>query len=272
MERLNEIHSKDDEEPQGQFKIKEIPINSDIKFKNVTFQYAGPHSEKVLNQINLKIENQKVTAIVGSSGSGKTTLLKMLLGFYRPVEGELILGPSLLEEYSNRAWRASCGVVMQEGYIFSDTIAKNIAISDEMPDMIRVKKAAEIANIREYIENLPLGYHTKIGVDGQGLSTGQKQRMLIARAAYKNPPFLIFDEATNALDAYNEAVIMDNLNRLFRNKTVIIVAHRLSTVKNAHNIIVLDHGRIVEEGTHEELVRKKNYYYNLVSNQLELGL
>lgn len=271
MERLNEIHSRQDEEPAECLKCSDIPADADIELKNVIFQYGGPHSEKVLNRINLNIRHNEVTAIVGASGSGKTTLLKLLLGFYSPVKGTIMLGNMPLDHFSSRTWRAHCGVVMQDGYIFSDTIANNIAISDDRPDISKIEKAVEIANISDFIKNLPLGFSTKVGTDGQGLSSGQRQRILIARAAYKNAPFLIFDEATNALDAKNEAVIMNNLNRLFQNKTVIIVAHRLSTVKNADKIVVLDHGIIVEEGTHNELIVRKGYYFNLVSNQLELG-
>jgi ATP-binding cassette subfamily B protein len=271
LERLNEIHSKDDEEPANMEKIRLIPENADIQFKNVIFQYDGPHSEKVLNNINLIIPPNKVTAIVGTSGSGKTTLLKLVLGFYKPVEGEVLLGGKSLDKYSDSCWRSQCGVVMQEGYIFSDTIANNIGVCDEIPDMQRVQKSVEIANIGEFINNLPLGYNTKIGMDGHGLSTGQKQRLLIARAAYKDAKYLIFDEATNSLDANNEKFIMEKLKYLFEGKTVIIVAHRLSTVKDADNIVVLDKGIITETGTHKDLVSKQGHYYNLVKNQLELG-
>lgn len=272
MERLSEIHEKQDEEPEGeQARMREIPDKADIEFRGVTFQYDGPHSDKVLDGIDLIIPHDKVTAIVGASGSGKTTMLKMMLGFYEPVAGEVMLGERKLSGYNAGSWRAECGAVMQEGYVFSDTIAGNIGVSDEYPDMKRVRDAAAIANIDEFIESLPLGYNTKIGADGHGLSTGQKQRLLIARAAYKNAKFLFFDEATNSLDANNERTIMERLERLFRHKTVVIVAHRLSTVRNADNIIVLDHGHIVEQGTHAQLTRKKGYYYELVKNQLELG-
>lgn len=271
MERLGEIHNREDEEPVGKEKVRDIPENADLEFRDVTFQYEGPLSPKVLAGISLKVPHGKVTAIVGASGSGKTTMLKMMLGFYAPAEGVVTLGGNELANYSESAWRAQCGCVMQEGYIFSNTIAENIALCDETPDMARVRRAAEVANIKDWIERLPLGYNTKIGADGHGLSTGQKQRILIARAAYKNSPYLFFDEATNSLDANNEKVIMENLDRLFEDKTVVIVAHRLSTVKNADNIIVLDSGRIVEEGTHAELTAKKGYYYELVRNQLELG-
>ena len=271
MERLGEIHNRDDEEPAGTEKIRDIPLEADIRFQNVTFQYEGPHSPKVLDDISLQVPHGKVTAIVGASGSGKTTMLKMMLGFYPPVSGSVTLGGMELKNYSESVWRRQCGCVMQEGYIFSNTIAENIALCDETPDMDRVRRAAVVANIREWIEALPLGYNTKIGADGHGLSVGQKQRILIARAAYKNSPYLFFDEATNSLDANNEKAIMENLDRLFEDKTVVIIAHRLSTVKNADNIIVLDNGHIVEEGTHKELTAKKGYYYELVRNQLELG-
>lgn len=271
MERLGEIHNREDEEPNGTEKIHDIPEDAGLKFSNVTFQYEGSHSPKVLDNISLKVPHGKVTAIVGASGSGKTTMMKMMLGFYPPVAGTVTLGGVDLKNYSESAWRRQCGCVMQEGYIFSNSIAENIALCDETPDMQRVRQAADVANIREWIEKLPLGYNTKIGADGHGLSVGQKQRILIARAAYKNSPYLFFDEATNSLDANNEKAIMENLDRLFEDKTVVIIAHRLSTVKNADNIIVLDGGHIVEEGTHAELTARKGYYYELVRNQLELG-
>ena len=271
LERLGEIHDMKDEEPEDEQKIGDIPQNADIVFDNVTFQYDGPHSSKVLDGVSLRIPANKVTAIVGASGSGKTTMLKMMLGFYKPISGEVRLGGASISAYSERVWRSQCGSVMQEGYIFSDSISGNIGVSDETPDMARVRKAADVSNIREWIERLPLGYNTKIGADGHGLSTGQKQRILIARAAYKDAKFLFFDEATNSLDANNEKAIMENLDRLFENKTVVIVAHRLSTVRNADNIIVLDNGRIAEEGTHEQLTTRRGKYYELVRNQLELG-
>ncbi len=271
MERLSEIQEKDDEEPADEQCIRVIPENADIEFRGVTFQYDGPHSTKALDNVSVKIPANKVTAIVGASGSGKTTMLKMMLGFYDPAEGEVLLEGRKVSRYSASCWRRACGTVMQEGYVFSDTIANNIGVSDEYPDMKRVRRATQIANIDSFIDSLPLSYNTKIGADGHGLSVGQKQRLLIARAAYKDAKYLFFDEATNSLDANNERTIMERLERLFKNKTVVVVAHRLSTVRNADNIVVLDCGRIVEQGTHDELTAKKGYYYELVKNQLELG-
>ena len=271
LERLGEIHDMKDEESPDEGRISDIPENRDIEIKNVVFQYEGPHSEKVLDDVTLTIPAKKVTAIVGVSGSGKSTLLKLLLGFYAPVKGNINLGETPLDRYSQSAWRKRCGAVMQEGFIFSDTIAGNIALIDEIPDKTKVDRATETANIREFIQTLPLGYNTKIGNDGHGLSTGQKQRLLIARAVYKDPGFIFFDEATNSLDASNEKTIMDNLGKFFEGRTVVIVAHRLSTVKNADNIVVLEKGKIAENGTHEQLVKARGTYYNLVKDQLELG-
>ncbi len=271
LERLSEIQDKDDEEPVDEERIGEIPENADIGFRHVTFQYDGPHSAKALDDVSVTIPANQVTAIVGASGSGKTTMLKMILGFYAPASGEVSLNGRKVSQYNASCWRRACGTVMQEGYIFSDTIANNIGVSEERPDMERVRRAAAIANIDSFIDELPLGYNTKIGADGHGLSAGQKQRLLIARAAYKDAKYLFFDEATNSLDANNERTIMERLERLFENKTVVVVAHRLSTVKNADNILVLDHGRIVEQGTHAELTTRKGYYYELVKNQLDLG-
>lgn len=270
LERINEIHNIQEENEHSE-KLTPLSGDNSIEINNLTFQYEGPHSHKVLDDINIKIPAGKVTAIVGASGSGKTTLIKLLLQFYKPVEGSIAIGGSHLSDMNTVAWRNRCGVVMQDGYIFSDTIAGNIAVNGEDIDEKRLLYAVETANIRAYIEKLPLKYNTIIGDEGQNLSQGQKQRILIARAIYKNPPFLFFDEATNALDASNEKVIVENLSGFYKNKTVVIVAHRLSTVKNADNIIVLDDGKIVEQGNHETLIQSKSKYYELVKNQLELG-
>ena len=220
----------------------------------------------------MKIPKGQTIAIVGSSGSGKTTILKLLLNFYQPTEGGVRLGDVSLNNISHRLWRDRCGVVLQDGYVFNDTIAKNIALGDEIIDKKRLLRAVKVANIQSYIDGLPLGYNTKIGDDGVGLSQGQKQRLLIARAVYKDPEYVFFDEATNALDSYNELIIMDNLNEFLRGKTVVVVAHRLSTVRNADRIIVLEKGEIIETGTHSELTAMRGAYYNLVKNQLELGV
>ncbi len=270
LDRINEIHQKDDEN-KGR-NIKDIQLkNKTIVIKNLTFQYEGPHSKKVLNNINLTIPEGKVTAIVGASGSGKTTLIKLLLQYYEPVEGSIEVGGYDLRKFNTVWWRKRCGAVMQDGFIFSESIAKNIAQGEEVIETERLKKAAQIANIHDFIMSLPLKYNTVIGSEGQNLSQGQKQRILIARAVYKNPDFLFFDEATNALDANNEKAIVENLQEFYKGKTVIVVAHRLSTVKNADQIVVLDDGKIVEVGTHKELTTKKGAYYRLVKNQLELG-
>ncbi len=272
LERMNEIHLKPDEEPVDHAKVTVLPANGDLVLENMSFRYGGPHDPWVLNNVRLSFPEGKVTAIVGSSGSGKTTLVKLLLNFYPPTEGSVRLGDINLANVDHKLWRSHCGVVMQDGFIFSDTIARNISLGEETIDRRRLLYAAKVANIQTFIESLPLGYNTRIGQDGVGLSQGQKQRILIARAVYKNPNYIFFDEATNALDAYNERVIMHNLEHVFRNKTVIIVAHRLSTVRNADNIIVLEKGEVVEQGTHDELTYNRGAYYHLVKNQLELGL
>lgn len=271
LERLNEIHQIDDEETTNTEIITSIPTNADLELRDVTFQYNGPRSKKVIDNINLKIKANQMTAIVGVSGSGKTTLLKLLLAFYKPNQGQVLLNNIPIEKYSCKQWRANCGVVMQEGVIFSDTIANNIGVSDENLNMDKGKKACQLANLENFVSSKPLGYNTLIGPEGIGISSGQKQRVLIARALYKNAPYVMFDEATNSLDANNERAIMNNLDNAFKGKTVVIVAHRLSTVKNADNIIVLDAGKIVEQGKHQELVKLKGHYFNLVKNQLELG-
>lgn len=270
LDRLGEIHLRKDEEDLEDSKTSEIPENKNIEIDNLSFNYEGPDSELVLNGINLSILAGKQTAIVGTSGSGKTTLVKLLLGFYPPSSGEIRLGENSINSYSIRSWREQCGVVMQDGFIFSDTIANNIAPGVEIVDKKKLLHATKVANIDEFIDSLPLGYNTKIGGEGHGLSQGQKQRILIARSVYKNPKFIFFDEATNALDANNEKVILENLQDFFKGRTVVVVAHRLSTVKNADQIVVLEKGKIVEIGTHAELSKAKGAYYTLVKNQLEL--
>ena len=271
LERLNEIRELEDEEIANKAFQRVLPHNKSLALNNLSFTYPGAGNMPVLSAINLEIPQGKTTAIVGMSGSGKTTILKLLLRFYSPQEGDISLGGGQLSEMSFRVWRSACGVVMQDGYIFSDTIAANIAVGIDYPDMIKLRYAINVANIEEFINKLPLGFNTKIGAEGNGISEGQKQRILIARAVYKDPEYIFFDEATNALDANNESVIMDNLQNFFNKKTVVVVAHRLSTVKNADNIVVLDKGKIIEQGTHEVLSATKGAYYNLVKNQLELG-
>lgn len=271
LERLNEIHQIEEEEPaQKQFN-NALPENKSISISNLSYTYPGAGNEPVLQNINLHIPEGKTTAIVGVSGSGKTTLLKLLLRYYENYKGEMTVGKSSLRSIGPRYWRHQCGCVMQDGFIFSDSIAKNIAVSDESADYQRLVHACKVANILSFIESLPLGFNTKIGAEGNGISAGQKQRLLIARAVYKNPHYIFFDEATNSLDANNEKEILTNLQEFFKDKTVVVVAHRLSTVKNADNIIVLHEGEIAESGTHEELTFKKGRYFELVKNQLELG-
>lgn len=320
MDRLNEIHSIEDEEPAQQYLLKELPLafqrkivgasalkedtsvvhayreamtvqletvkipestvhenetifsqNQSILLNQISFTYPGAGNEPVLKNINLQIPKGKTTAIVGTSGSGKTTLLKLLLKFYTPQLGDMKLGATSFSQISHSTWRSHCGVVMQESFIFSDSIARNIAVGADKIDMDRLYHAVTVANCREFIEELPLGFNTKIGAEGTGISMGQKQRILIARAVYRDPLFLFFDEATNSLDANNEQVIMHNLQQFFKGRTVLVVAHRLSTVKNADQIVVLNKGVITECGTHSELVNLRGEYYTLVKNQLELG-
>ena len=271
LERINEIHKADNEDDKDNLQCSVSDKCDGIRIENVMFKY-DPHAlNKTIDGISLHIPNGKVTAIVGASGSGKTTLVRLMLGYYPVLEGCINIGETDINSINKKWWRRQCGVVMQDGVIFSESIARNIAVDDEEIDKDRLLKASEIACINDYIMSLPLRYNTKIGRDGIGLSQGQKQRILIARAVYKNPNYIFLDEATNSLDANNERAIVDNLDRFFKGKTVIIVAHRLSTVKNADQIVVLDHGRIAEIGNHESLTAKRGVYYNLVKNQLELG-
>ncbi len=271
LERLSEIHNKEDEENHEVQKLSNLPQDRSIKLKNITFSYEGPYAKPVLENVNLEIPAGKVTAIVGASGSGKTTLIKLLLKFYEPSEGQIHLGGNLLSNYHTSWWRSQCGIVMQEGFIYSDTVAKNIALGEDVINQDKLLYAANMANLMDYIEKTPMGFNTAIGSEGAGMSQGQKQRILIARAIYKNPNFLFFDEATSALDANNERVIHNNLAHFFKGRTVVVVAHRLSTVKNADQILVLHNGQVVEVGDHKSLVATEGYYYHLVKNQLELG-
>ena len=268
LSRICEIHIQENEENANR-ELTMIPGEDySINIDHLFFTYNTLIPDNVLSNINLKIPKNKITAIVGSSGGGKTTLIKLLLGYYQPTAGLIKIGEMNLDKLNLSWWRSLCGVVMQDGYLFSDTIARNIAISDDLPDYERIKYAAKIANISSYIESLPLGYDTIIGQDGQGISQGQKQRILIARVIYKDPQFLFFDEATNALDTNNEKEIVNNLSKFYADRTVVIIAHRLSTIRNADQIVVLDKGYIVEIGNHEELISQKGKYYELVENQL----
>ena len=271
LERLSEVHEMDNEEESPGGKLQRLPATRRIYLNNVSFQYEGPRSPYALRNIDLVIEENMVTAIVGTSGSGKTTLLKLLMGFYEPVAGEIIVGNNRLSDISLKVWRDYTGAVMQNGFIFPATIANNIAPGFDAVDEERMVKACEVANIRDFIESLPNRYNTRIGSGGHGLSEGQKQRILIARVVYKSPDIIIFDEATNSLDAGNEKRITDNLSHFFRGRTVVVVAHRLSTVRNADKIVVLDNGVITETGNHQTLVAKRGAYYKLIKNQLELG-
>ena len=271
LERINEIHQMDDENGKEGLLTSIEDKNEGIDIKNIMFKY-DPHAlRKTIDDVNIHIPQGKVTAIVGASGSGKTTLIRLMLGYYPVLEGTINIGNTDINKLNKKWWRRQCGVVMQEGVIFSESIARNIAVDDGDIDKERLLKAAEIACIKDYVMALPLKFNTKIGRDGVGLSQGQKQRILIARAVYKNPDYIFLDEATNSLDANNERSIVENLDKFYKGKTVVIVAHRLSTVKNADQIVVIDHGNVVEVGNHESLTAKRGAYYNLVKNQLELG-
>ena len=271
LERINEIHRMDDENGKQGLETSVTDETKGIDLENVNFKY-DPHALKtIIDDVSLTIPKGKVTAIVGASGSGKTTLIKLMLGYYPVLRGQITIGGTDVNTLNKKWWRRQCGVVMQDGVIFSESIARNIAVDDEEIDKQRLQTAAEIACIHDYVMGLPLKYNTKIGRDGVGLSQGQKQRILIARAVYKNPDYIFLDEATNSLDANNERMIVEHLDEFYKGKTVVIVAHRLSTVKNADQIVVLDKGKVVEIGNHEELTAKRGAYYNLVKNQLELG-
>jgi ATP-binding cassette subfamily B protein len=270
LERMNEVHLKDNEENPEE-KISILPDRAGIRLENVTFHYPGFADNPVLKGLDFTIPHGKITAIVGSSGSGKTTLIKLLLNMYTPTEGAIRVGDVSLANVQQKLWRSRCGAVLQEGYLFSDSIARNIGLGSEFIEERKLLQAARVANILPFIESLPLGFGTRIGVEGMGLSQGQKQRILIARSVYKDPEYFFFDEATNALDAYNEVVIMENLAEHFAGRTIVVVAHRLSTVIHADHIIVLEGGEIVEQGDHETLSRAKGAYYHLLKNQLEFG-
>lgn len=272
LERINEIYETEDEESIDKEYINKLPIDKTIEVRNLGFTYFGAGNEPIFENLNLVFPEGKTTAIVGMSGSGKTTLLKLLMRYYTLDKGDILIGGKNLDQMGFHVWRESCGIVMQEGFIFSDTIENNIAVGDEFADKERMNEAIRVSNLEEFIEEQPFGLHTKIGAAGKGISQGQKQRLLIARAVYKDPKFIFLDEATNSLDANNERIIIDNLNSFLENRTVVIVAHRLSTVCNADNIIVLEKGKLVEQGTHQELTKKKGNYFTLVKNQLELGI
>ncbi len=271
LDRLSEVHTAQAEESEEDMKVKNLPDSKSIYVNSLSFQYEGPRSHYVLKDIDLVIPERKLTAVVGTSGSGKSTLLKLILGFYEPVEGEIMVGDTRLKNLSMRLWREKVGVVMQDGYIFPDSIANNIAPGLDIINSEKLMRAVDISNIGDFIDSLPLGINTRIGENGHGLSQGQKQRILIARAVYKDPEFLFFDEATNSLDAANEKHIVRKLNTFFSGKTVMVIAHRLSTVRTADNIIVIENGRIIETGNHDELINTKGAYFNLVRDQLELG-
>lgn len=266
--RLDEVFNQPDESEQECVSLTDRKVTQGLRFVNASFKYAGSYNSYILKNINLEISVGKVTAIVGASGSGKTTLLKLLLGFYYPIEGDLFIDGQSMNKINLDSWRDKCGVVMQDGRIFSGTVAENIAFADEKPDPVRLQEAARVAGIEERIKALPMGYHTRIGETGIDLSGGEKQRICIARAVYKQPDFVFFDEATSSLDANTEQDILRNLQTFYQGRTVVIIAHRLSTVKLADRLVLMDRGAIVEQGTHEELLQLKGRYYRLVENQL----
>lgn len=271
LERINEVHLGREEEEDADKKATAISGDKTIRVEGLCFKY-DPHALRhTLQDVGLTIPQGRVTAIVGASGSGKSTLIKLLLGYYKPAEGSIRVGDDSLDSYSLKWWRRQCGVVMQDGVIFSESIARNIAVDDREIDTERLHRAAEIACIHDFVMGLPLQYETKIGAEGNGISQGQRQRILIARAVYRNPDFIFLDEATNSLDAGNERRIVENLAKFYQGRTVVVVAHRLSTVRDADNIVVLDGGQVVESGTHKDLIDRQGEYYRLVKNQLELG-
>ncbi len=270
LERLNEVHIQEDEEMKAKGQLNKIPERHDINVEDVSFSYSGADRDYALENLSLTIPEGKVTAIVGASGSGKTTLVKLLLGFYEPLRGHIRVGGIPLKLINPYVWRNATGCVLQDGFIFSDTIERNVVVADENIDAVRLRHAIKVANIGDFIERLPLGLSTKIGMEGNGISQGQRQRLLIARVVYKDPIFIFFDEATNALDTNNEHIIMEQLEKFYHKRTAIIVAHRLSTVRKADNIIVLDKGHVVEQGTHESLTARQGVYFTLIKNQLEL--
>ncbi|MGB3104285.1 peptidase domain-containing ABC transporter, partial [Sphingobacterium siyangense] len=271
MDRLNEIYETEEEDDIKNDYLTKLPESKDIKINNLTFRYYGAGNEPIFTKLNINFPAGKTTAIVGTSGSGKTTILKLLLRFYDYEEGEILVGGKKLENIDFSIWRDSCGAVLQDSFVYADTIERNISLNDEVSDANRINNAIQVANLQGFISGQPFGLATKIGTAGKGISQGQRQRLMIARAVYKEPEYIFLDEATNSLDANNEREIIENLNNFFKNRTVIIVAHRLSTVKNADNIIVIDKGHIVEQGTHQQLTKQKGQYFELVKNQLELS-
>ena len=271
LERLNEIYETEEEENIQKDYLTQLPDNKTIEIRNLTFRYFGAGNEPIFTKLNLTFPEGKTTAIVGTSGSGKTTIIKLLLRYYNPEEGEILIGGKKLDQLDYGLWRDSCGSVLQENYVYADTIERNIAVNDEFADKVLLNNAINIANMEDFIADEPFGLATKIGTAGKGISQGQRQRLMIARAVYKNPTYIFLDEATNSLDANNEKEIVEKLDQFFNKRTVIVVAHRLSTVKNADNIVVLEKGTVVEQGTHQELTALRGSYYELVKNQLELG-